>query len=123
MISRSLVGSFVLSVAVTMCVDITAAQVRGTGGGARGGHGGGVIRSGQRARLTRAEHRRSYGGFLFYPGFDYYDDDYESNYEPPEASRNVVRACDKRNGSNCDEAGAVPGPRKARRAMGANVIR
>jgi hypothetical protein len=28
--------------------------------------------------------------FLFYPGFDYFDDDYDRNYEPPEVSHNVA---------------------------------
>ena len=27
---------------------------------------------------------------MFYPGFDYFDDDYDRNYEPPEVSHNVA---------------------------------
>jgi hypothetical protein len=84
MISRILLGGFFLSVAVAMSPQIIAAQVQGMAGGARGVHGGGAIRGAHHARLTRGEHRRSYGGFLFYPGFDYYDDNYDRNYEPPE---------------------------------------
>jgi hypothetical protein len=90
MVSRNLLGGFVLSVAVAMSPQIIAAQARGMAGGARGMHVSGAIRGMHRARLTRVEHRGSYGGFLFYPWFDYYNDDYDSNNEPPEVSRNVV---------------------------------
>lgn len=91
MLSRDLLG-FVLTAAVAIFPQIIAAQARGMGGGARGGHGGGTIRGVRRGRPTRVEQRRSYEGFLFYPGFDSYDDDYESNYEPPEDSPSAVRA-------------------------------
>jgi hypothetical protein len=60
------------------------------GGAPRGVHGGIPIRGAHHARLTRGEHRRSYGGYLFYPGFDYFEDDSDRNYEPPEVSHNVV---------------------------------
>jgi hypothetical protein len=60
------------------------------GGAPRGMHGGIPIRGAHHARLSRGEHRRSYGGFLFYPDYDYFDDDYDRNYEPPEVSYKVA---------------------------------
>jgi hypothetical protein len=53
-------------------------------------HGGILIRGAHGARSTRDKQRKSYGGFLFYPGFDYFDDDYDRNYEPPEVSHDVA---------------------------------
>lgn len=90
MLSRDLLG-FVLTAAVAIFPQIIAAQARGMGGGVRGMHGSGGTRGMHGARLTRGERRGSYGGYLFYPWSDYYDDDYDSNNEPPEVSRNVVR--------------------------------
>jgi hypothetical protein len=50
-------------------------------------HGGGAVRGGHHARLSRREHRRSYGAFLFYPSFDYDYDDSDRTYEPPEVDK------------------------------------
>lgn len=91
MISRVLIGGFVLSIAVAIAPQTVTAQVRGMSSGARGMHGGGEIRGAHHDRLTRGEHRRSFGDFLFYPDFDYYDDDYDRNYETPEVRQNAVR--------------------------------
>jgi len=85
-----LLASVIVSAAVAIVPQTTTAQARGIGGASRGMHGGILIRGAHGARSTRDKQRKSYGGFLFYPGFDYFDDDYDRNYEPPEVSHNVA---------------------------------
>ena len=85
-----LLANIFVCASLATCLPIATAQMRGMGAAPRGMHGGIPIRGGHHARLTRGEHRRSYGGYLFYPGFDYFDDDSDRNYEPPEVSHNVV---------------------------------
>jgi hypothetical protein len=76
-----LLASVIVSAAVAIAPQTITAQARGMGGASRGMHGGIRIRGAHHARLTRGEHRKSYGGCLFYPGFDYFSDDSDRNYE------------------------------------------
>jgi hypothetical protein len=85
---KLLFANLFICLPVAMCPHFMSAQVRGMGGGPRGVHGGDAITGTHPARLTRGEHHKSRGSFLFYPGFDY--DNYDRNYEPPEVNINVT---------------------------------
>jgi hypothetical protein len=86
--TRLLLVSVMVSAVLAVAPQTITAQARRLGSAPRGIHGGILTPGGHHPRLTRGEHRRS--GFLFYPGFDYFDDDYDRNYEPPEVSHNVA---------------------------------